>query len=102
MPSKVAGLVSTPNGTPGSSTSTHTWMLPAPSSTTYGWLFRQPSTVWVFGITAREEKNTVSLWHEPRIQHISADLTALQYLLPPAPRKRSQTAGHVDIHRRVQ
>ena len=58
MPSEVemiADLVSTPNGTPGSSTSTHTWMLPAPSSTTYGW-FRIPTTVWVPGITAAGEK----------------------------------------------
>ena len=61
VPSKVeigADLVSTPNGTPGSSTYMHTRMLPAPSSSTYGWfLIRQR----VSGIAAREKKNTVSV-----------------------------------------
>ena len=68
--------------------------------------FLIPTTVWVSGITAREKKNTVSLWlhsaHEPQMQHISADLAALQHLLPPAPRKRAQrarrtTAGLVGV-----
>ena len=95
--------MSTPNGklTPGSSTSTHTWMLPAPASPTYGW-FLIPTTVWVSGITAGEKKNTVSFNMATCTRAPNADLAVLQHLLPPAPRKRAQrakrtTAGLVDV-----